>query len=939
MTHVSQNRWSQLWAGAAIIGVLCFYAWTVAAANGLTPAVGTAYKYDYYNHLVHGLQKGHLSLDVEVPAALKALPDPYDPAANRDIGLIDTSYYHGRYYLYFGPTPAITLMLPFRALTGTDLPTGWAVLIFTSIGFIAAASLWLAIRGRYFVTSPTWMAPLGVIVLGFGCMVGAVLRRPLFWELAVASGFAFGMLALAATYRAIHDQKRPARWLFCAGLCLGLAAAARPTYLFGATILVVPIWYWWRNGASAAGSSSSIGRLWLAATLPFGALVVGIMAYNYVRFDNPFEFGHNYQLSVAYESKVRQFSLSYFLFNLKLYYFLPAQWSWQLPFASPTSIPISEWPRGFYTVDDVCGLFTEFPFAGLAALAPFALTCRTPKVRQRIGAALTAMLVLWLGIGGVMAFFVATVARYMVDFVPGLMLLGAIGFLAAESRTRNSWRRWPTRAALLVLAMWTIAGGTFANFEFGRTLPQQSPALTNAFLATANRLEALYDRLAGRHFGPVALTLRFPRSPTPRVETLLQVGAVPQQDRILVEYTPDHRIRFGVQHESGPTRWSISRAIDSTKQHQLRIDAGAFYPHLGHRFYGTASYAQASWLTHRVAIELDGVSVLQSLAQFDSHSEGVPRSVATAFTGEVSSLTPTEVDPRTAVPQPPPQRKLDIPANGENAGQLLPLVATGKPGAGDILFLEQIDEHRARLGYDHWAAPVLFSEPFSFERSATHSIELHQDECGWAPITDSPRLLHVTVDGDTVWHSYALAYACSPDQVYFGKNPNGHSTCAGTFPELKVSDTANLGAAAGRVLLIRLLLPPGEKRAWLPIVTIGNTSATDSLSIGYIDTSAVELRFLHTGGQLLFSQRIELGANPGHDLELSLPSFEPGTFGRPADGEVVVHWDGREVMRASTAAAAFDANEIRFGERPAGSTMTAKYFTGAIVSHQWLTPR
>jgi hypothetical protein len=936
MTGARQNRWARLWAIAAIAAVLSFYGWTVGGANGLTAAAGTAYKYDYYNHLVHGLLKGRLSLDVEVPAALKALKDPYDPAANRDIGLVDTSYYHGRYYMYFGPTPAVTLMLPFRAVIGKDLPTGWAVLIFTSIGFVTAACLWLAIRGRYFVTSPTWTAPLGILVLGFGCMVGAVLRRPLFWELAVASGFAFGMLALAAIYRAVHDQKRPARWLCCGALCLGLAVAARPTYLFGATILAVPIWYGWRNRAAAA-NNGPIWKLCLAAGLPFGTLILAIMAYNYARFDNPFEFGHNYQLSVAYESKVRQFSLSYFPFNLRLYYFLPAQWSWQLPFATPTSIPMSEWPRGFYTVDDVYGLFPVFPFACLAALAPFALTCRTPPEQRQIGATLTGMLVLWLGIGGVMLFFVATVARYMVDFVPGLMLLAAIGFLAAESRTRNTWRRWPSRTALVVLAVWTIADGALANFEFGRSLPQQCPMVANAVSAAANRVEAFYDRVVGRHFGPVALMLRFPASPTPRVETLLQIGTRPQEDRIVVEYTPDHRIRFGIQNDNAPARWSTSRTIDATAEHQLSIDAGAFYPHLGHRFYGPAPYAQASWLTHQISIKLDGTSVLQSWVRFFAHSEGAPRSVATAFTGQVASLTPIELDPRTPTPQPLSRLEFGIPAHAENPGQHLPLVATGKRGAGDILFLEQIDERRARLGYDHWAAPVQFSEPFDFDRGAAHSIELLQDECAWAPVADGRRLLHATVDGRTVWHSYASVYACSPDQVYFGRNPNGHSTCAAEFPELSTTQTADSGTGAGGLLRIRLLLPPGEKRAWLPIVTIGSTDATDSLSIAYIDTNAVELRFLHTGGQLLFSRRIELDASPGHDLELSLPSFDPAVFGRASNGEVVVRWDGDEVMRASTSAAAFHADEIRFGERPMGTMMTAKYFTGAVVGHEWLT--
>src|SRR5207248_6297600 len=48
--------------------------------------------------------------------ALLALADPYDPAQNAPYRLHDASLYHGRYYLYFGPTPVALLYLPLRAV-------------------------------------------------------------------------------------------------------------------------------------------------------------------------------------------------------------------------------------------------------------------------------------------------------------------------------------------------------------------------------------------------------------------------------------------------------------------------------------------------------------------------------------------------------------------------------------------------------------------------------------------------------------------------------------------------------------------------------------------------------------------------------------------------------------------------------------------------------
>jgi hypothetical protein len=47
---------------------------------------------------------------------ISALPDPYDSVANGPYRLHDASFYKGRYYLYFGPVPAVVLFLPFSLL-------------------------------------------------------------------------------------------------------------------------------------------------------------------------------------------------------------------------------------------------------------------------------------------------------------------------------------------------------------------------------------------------------------------------------------------------------------------------------------------------------------------------------------------------------------------------------------------------------------------------------------------------------------------------------------------------------------------------------------------------------------------------------------------------------------------------------------------------------
>ena len=67
-----------------------------------------------YNLLAKGYLSGHLSLSILPAPELLALPDPYDPIANARLRIWDATLFKGRYYLYFGPTPALLLFAPFR---------------------------------------------------------------------------------------------------------------------------------------------------------------------------------------------------------------------------------------------------------------------------------------------------------------------------------------------------------------------------------------------------------------------------------------------------------------------------------------------------------------------------------------------------------------------------------------------------------------------------------------------------------------------------------------------------------------------------------------------------------------------------------------------------------------------------------------------------------
>src|SRR5205814_5982790 len=117
------------------------------ANSGTLELLGSGAKDNYYNLLVQGFRNGQLNLEREAPAGFKRLENPYNYNESKPYLLIpgallhDLSYFNGKFYLYFGVTPALVLFWPYTALTGHSLLHRDATVIFFSIGFLASVAL------------------------------------------------------------------------------------------------------------------------------------------------------------------------------------------------------------------------------------------------------------------------------------------------------------------------------------------------------------------------------------------------------------------------------------------------------------------------------------------------------------------------------------------------------------------------------------------------------------------------------------------------------------------------------------------------------------------------------------------------------------------------------------------------------------------------------
>ena len=112
--------------------VITVYIWLISFGSWFKwPATS-----NYYDQLATAFEHRSLSIENKPSRALLALPDPYDPSARAGINYPkDFSLYNGKYYLYFGPVPALILAIV-KSMGLNNLGDQYLVFAFVSGIFI-----------------------------------------------------------------------------------------------------------------------------------------------------------------------------------------------------------------------------------------------------------------------------------------------------------------------------------------------------------------------------------------------------------------------------------------------------------------------------------------------------------------------------------------------------------------------------------------------------------------------------------------------------------------------------------------------------------------------------------------------------------------------------------------------------------------------------------
>ncbi|MGB9911677.1 MAG: hypothetical protein ACPLKP_03745 [Microgenomates group bacterium] len=216
----------------------------------------------------------------------------------------DVAFYKNKYFIYFGPLPGIILM-PFVLLFGSNFPQNFLTILISFLSF------WLIIKiaqkFNFRIEDSLWIALFYI----FGTVYS-------FLTLVNISAFQVQIIGNFFILLAIYEFFSKKRH-FLIGLYLSLAMATRLTLLMGVIFFILDI---------LEKNYSFKRKVFLLINLlfPIGLIGFSLMIYNFVRFDNIFESGYKYNITLPYTSNfnaVKKYGIfSFYHLPINIYYFV-----------------------------------------------------------------------------------------------------------------------------------------------------------------------------------------------------------------------------------------------------------------------------------------------------------------------------------------------------------------------------------------------------------------------------------------------------------------------------------------------------------------------------------------------------------------------------------------------------------------------------------------
>ena len=313
-----------------------------------------------YEQITEAFLKGQLYFEYQPDDILKSLENPYDPNERAIAGAneySDSSFYNGHYYMYFGVVPVFLVFMPFRFILGHPLAAYHATQLFAT-GFILGIFALFALLSKRFFSQLSLATYLVMSSAVSFLSIWTAIDTPAMYCTAQVSALMFMVWWLYFFVRAVFDENsnlpkqvgltdigqlplngedskvetvftnRELGFAFLGSLCGALAIGCRPPVALAGVLLLPLLIVFLRKKKITL---PLILKLFVAA-LPYILVAAGLMWYNYARFDNPFEFGKSYQITVIDASKPPVFDWKKIWDGIEMYLFKKEEMTDVFPF-------------------------------------------------------------------------------------------------------------------------------------------------------------------------------------------------------------------------------------------------------------------------------------------------------------------------------------------------------------------------------------------------------------------------------------------------------------------------------------------------------------------------------------------------------------------------------------------------------------------------------
>lgn len=262
-----------------------FFVFTIYFIVGTNYTLEPKWALDYFNPLAQSIL--HFRLDIPNPGTT-----------------YDLSYYNGKWYGPWGIIPAL-ILIPLQFIRGQFVPTFYLSILFSSLNAVLIYLLLIRVKKEFFPQLSTRGIYVCLMLFAFGTTQFYVGTLGSVWHVDQITTSFFGTLGIYIIFR----KKRRLIHYFFSTICFSLAFLGRPTIVL-LSFLPIIFYIFDLQKREVFKSLHKIKTILIKEitllSIPLIFFLSLFLLYNYVRFENIFEYGFNYIRESSYLAQLRE---------------------------------------------------------------------------------------------------------------------------------------------------------------------------------------------------------------------------------------------------------------------------------------------------------------------------------------------------------------------------------------------------------------------------------------------------------------------------------------------------------------------------------------------------------------------------------------------------------------------------------------------------------